>query len=165
MLEIRELSYNSQLYSWLELWERLEANKIILEPLFERDNWSVRKKSRFIESIFLGLPMSPFYFDGTENNNWLIVDGRKRLKAFYDFMNNDFELKDLEFGYFKDTEGKRYKDLTLYYKLKFKEQRIKCWTLGSHSQRPYRELFFRKFSTYSDKKIKSILYYEKNENN
>lgn len=158
-LEIREFHYIQQYHTWEELWERLKTKKISFEPFFDRDNWSIRKKSRFIESIFLNIDMPSFYFDATDNNNWLIVDGRKRLKAFYDFRNNNFALKDIEFEYFMDTEGEVYENLLHYYKLKFREQKVKIFILGAYSERKYREFFYRKYSTYSQSKIDVHLNY------
>lgn len=66
---------------------RLEANKIDMAPIFQRHSglWTKENMSRFIESILLGLPIPAFYFDATDNNKWIVVDGLQRLYSLYRF--------------------------------------------------------------------------------
>lgn len=160
MLEIRELRYGQQVYTWWELWERLRSGKIIFEPIYNKrfgKEWSIVQKSKFIESIFLGLPMPPLYFDGTDWDNWLVVDGRKRLKAFYDFMNNSFELKNLDF--LVDLNGAKYETTGFRYtsRLGNPDESINCYVVSPNTYIEYRYNFFRRFSTYPQKNIKEIL--------
>ena len=165
MLEIRELRYGSQVFTWADIWERLKNGKITFEPIYNQSSgkdWSISKKSKFIESIFLGLPMPPFYFDGTDWNNWLVVDGRKRLKAFSDFMNNNFALKDLDF---LDLNGKRYEEVGFRYTSRFgsPDISIDCYIIDPNAEMDFRYNFFKRFSSYSEKNIKTVLNLEKND--
>ena len=72
-----------------QLRDMLRNNLIDLQPDFQRhaDLWSVKKKSRLIESIILGLPLPSFYFYiDEEREKWVVIDGLQRLCAINDFM-------------------------------------------------------------------------------
>lgn len=87
--------------------------EIDLYSEFQRiDNlWSVEKQSQFIESILIKFPLPAFYFDGTDDEKWLVVDGLQRLSSLRNFIiTKTLALKGLEF--LKDIEGKKYDDLS-----------------------------------------------------
>jgi Protein of unknown function DUF262 len=52
-------------------------------PPFQRSYvWSIRKASRFIESLLIGLPVpGVFLYKEIDTPNYLIVDGHQRLKT------------------------------------------------------------------------------------
>lgn len=82
--------------------KRLKANppEIDLYPDFQRkDNiWNVKKQSQLIESILIRLPLPAFYFDASDDNKWLVVDGLQRLSALKNFViDQKLILEDLEF--------------------------------------------------------------------
>lgn len=75
------------------------------------DLWDYEKQSRLIESILIKFPLPAFYFDGTNNDIWLVVDGLQRLSALRNFIiNKTLRLEGLEF--LSDLEGKKYDDLS-----------------------------------------------------
>lgn len=81
---------------------RLQSNppEIDLYPDFQRkdDLWDEGKQSRLIESILISFPLPAFYFDGTDDNKWLVVDGLQRLSALRNFViNKTLKLQELEF--------------------------------------------------------------------
>ena len=57
------------------------------ESYFQRkdDLWDVVKQSRLIESILIRFPLPAFFFDATDDNNWLVVDGLQRLSSIRNF--------------------------------------------------------------------------------
>ena len=74
------------------------------ENYFQRrdDLWDVVKQSRLIESILIQFPLPAFFFDSTNDENWLVVDGLQRLSAIRNFCvekdeNKRLKLTDLEF--------------------------------------------------------------------
>lgn len=104
-----------------QLVEMLEYNEILV-PKFQRlpNLWDIKKKSRFIESLMLSLPIPLFYFDEGDDKKWRVIDGLQRISTLEHFILGDkkkdgsvsgnkevFHLKDLEFR----TE---YNDLTWY---------------------------------------------------
>ncbi len=79
---------------------RLRNGGIDLKTHFQRgtDLWGKDKQSRLIESILIRLPLPVFYFDGSDDDNWLVVDGLQRLITFQNFViDKTFKLRGLEY--------------------------------------------------------------------
>lgn len=82
--------------------ERLKYEEIDLMPDFQRKAglWSPEKKSQLIESLLLRIPLPAFYFDGSINTKWVVIDGLQRLTALKEFFvdkNPRLKLQGLEF--------------------------------------------------------------------
>ncbi len=60
------------------------------------DLWNPVQKSLFIESLMIRLPIPMLYLDGTQKP-WRVIDGLQRLNTILSFVNNEFELKSLEY--------------------------------------------------------------------
>lgn len=58
--------------------------------------WDIEQNSRFIEALILGQPHPAFFFDGSQHE-WYVLDGKKRLYALWDFVNDRFALRSLYF--------------------------------------------------------------------
>jgi len=70
------------------------------ESYFQRkdDLWDKVKQSRLIESILIRFPLPAFFFDATDDNNWLVVDGLQRLSSIRNFaVDKTLKLTNLEF--------------------------------------------------------------------
>lgn len=95
-----------------KILKRIENNELLLDTEFQRKPglWNVGTKSRFIESMIIRLPVPAFYFDGSNDNQWLVIDGLQRISAVNDFVRNKFLLTDLVFLP-KELEGKSFKEL------------------------------------------------------
>jgi len=79
---------------------RLRNSEIDMNTGFQRkpDLWDAVKQSRLIESILIRFPLPAFYFDGTNDNKWLVVDGLQRLSVFKNFViDKTLRLKNLEY--------------------------------------------------------------------
>lgn len=96
------------------LVQRMSANpsEIDMNTSFQRnaDLWSKTNQSRLIESVLLRIQLPTFYFDGSDDDRWLIVDGLQRLSAFKAFI-IDKTLKLTNLEYFTQFEGMKYDDL------------------------------------------------------
>ncbi len=84
------------------LINRIKRNNVQLntESYFQRkdDLWDTVKQSRLIESILIRFPLPAFFFDATDDNNWLIVDGLQRLSSIRNFVvTKTLKLTNLEF--------------------------------------------------------------------
>lgn len=70
------------------------------ETYFQRrdDLWDKRKQSRLIESILIQFPLPAFFFDASNDAEWLVVDGLQRLSSIRNFVvDKTLHLYDLEF--------------------------------------------------------------------
>lgn len=84
----------------------------IENPEFQRNAnlWTNKQMSRLIESILLKLPLPVFYFDVSNPEKWLVVDGLQRLSTIQKFfVDKKLILNHLEF--LTDLNGKNYDDL------------------------------------------------------
>jgi hypothetical protein len=83
------------------LIKRIERNSIQMDTstYFQRkdDLWDLEKQSRLIESILIRFPLPAFFFDASDDNHWLIVDGLQRLSSIRNFVLKNYKLKNLEF--------------------------------------------------------------------
>lgn len=89
-----------------------ERKELIIAPDFQRDKvWGLKQKMELVESILMGIPIPVIYLFEMKNGTKQVVDGRQRITAILDFLNNQFALKDLKIlhnlkGYFKDLDPK-----------------------------------------------------------
>lgn len=91
----------------------LKRKELIIDPDFQRhDVWTSKQKSELIESILMGIPIPLMYLFEDRNGKKQVVDGRQRIGAILDFLDNKFKLKNLRIlsqlndYYFKDLEPK-----------------------------------------------------------
>ena len=108
----REIRIDSKSGNLNTLLDRLYNDEIDLAPDFQRQAgiWSERDKSRLMESLMLRIPIPAFYFDGTNDEKWLVVDGLQRLTVIRRFVVDDeMRLSDLE--YLKEQNGKKFSEL------------------------------------------------------
>lgn len=98
-------------YTVYELKRKFDSDKkrIILDSTFQRKNvWKRPQKAELIESILMGLPLPIFYFNQDKTGALIVIDGRQRLTALFEFMSDSWPLKGLkvvnEFNGFKFSQ-------------------------------------------------------------
>lgn len=95
--------------SFGEIMNIYQDGDILISPEFQRlYRWSDYQKTRFIESILLGIPIPPIFVAEDENGKWELVDGLQRLSTIFSFFGilkkNETEL-DIEKNNWIFTEG------------------------------------------------------------
>jgi len=117
--------------------DQLKCEDILLEPDFQRhpDLWDDRKQSRLIESLMIRIPLPTFYFDSTDDDKLIVVDGLQRLYAIKRFMvlgeDDEKRLKLTDLEYLKEYEGRKFEELPPNM-----QRRIKTQTLTTYVIRP-----------------------------
>lgn len=130
------------------LIERLSRGEIDMNTDFQRhaDLWSDEKKSRLIESILIRFPLPAFYFDASDDDKWLIVDGLQRLSSIRSFViEKSLKLNDLE--YLKDLEGKDYESLHRSYQRRINECQITLFMIMPGTPEEVKYSVFRRINT------------------
>lgn len=63
-------------------------NKLVLDPEFQRRNvWDNKRKSKFIESLILGVPIpSLLLANDSKKNKFIVIDGKQRLNTIIEFI-------------------------------------------------------------------------------
>lgn len=81
---------------WLTLKTQIDE-QINLRPDFQRrDRWNDEKRSRFIESVIMNVPVPPVFLGEEEYGKFVVLDGRQRLTAAHKFLSNEFRLQGLQ---------------------------------------------------------------------
>lgn len=84
--------------------------QIELRPDFQRrDRWSDEQRSRFIESIIMNVPVPPVFLGEEEYGKFVVLDGRQRLTAAYNFLTNTLRLEGLKV--WSELNGLTYADI------------------------------------------------------
>lgn len=109
---------------------RINHGEINLDTEFQRKRslWDIETKSQFIESLMLRIPIPPIYFDGTDDDSWLVIDGLQRLSTLKEFIiDKSFKLTRLE--YFSDYNDCKYNDLPRTYIRRIDETQLSLYLL------------------------------------
>ncbi len=99
-------------YSVFELRRRYQSpnKRIVLDSDFQRDDvWGLKRKAELVESVLMGLPLPIFYFNQDKYGRLIVVDGRQRLSALFEYMDDQFALQDL--NVLPQLDGKKFSDL------------------------------------------------------
>ena len=99
----KEITTDSYSMSVGELISLYENEEIEIHPEFQRFfRWSSTQKTKFIESLLIGLPIPQVFVSQRENGIWEVVDGLQRLSTIYEFA-----------GVLRDEQGRRKAPLEL----------------------------------------------------
>lgn len=110
--------------------QRIEFGEIKLNTEFQRKEglWKDEQQSRLIESILIRFPLPVFYFDGSNPDEWLVIDGLQRLTSLKRFIvTKELKLTGLEF--LKEYEGKGWDDLDRPLQRQLNETPLQCYVL------------------------------------
>lgn len=70
-------------------------SKIFKIPTFQRHFvWDIKKSSKLIESLLIGLPIPQIFLYEKERNEFLVIDGQQRLMSLYYFFHGRFPRKE-----------------------------------------------------------------------
>ena len=92
---MKQLTYFQTELKVVEYLDRYYNSRIILSTNHDKESWNEEKKYLFIESIFLGYPIAPFYVNQQKDGKWLVIDSLQKSTSLIDFMRNPFEMEDL----------------------------------------------------------------------
>lgn len=84
--EIKTDSYHMSIGELINMFKEGDLN---LDPAFQRlFRWKDEQKTRFIESILLGIPIPPIFVAQKADGKWVVVDGVQRLSTILQFTGN-----------------------------------------------------------------------------
>lgn len=127
---------------------RLENDEIDLMPDFQRKSglWTDDQKSQLIESLVLRIPLPAFYFDGSNNGLWIVIDGLQRLTALKEFfVDKTLKLSGLEFLF--DLEGLTIDDMPRAYVRRMKETQIITYIINPGAPVNLKYNIFKRINT------------------
>jgi hypothetical protein len=99
----KEISTDAYAMSIGELISLYKSGELDIHPAFQRYfRWTEEQKSRFIESLLLGIPIPSIFVSQREKGQWDVVDGLQRLSTIFQLT-----------GDLKDSNGEIVKPLVL----------------------------------------------------
>ena len=86
-----------------ELVSLYKNEEIVIDPEFQRlFRWDLGRKTSFIESLLLGIPIPPLFVFQIDDGTWELIDGLQRTATILEFM-----------GELMDADGNKREPLTL----------------------------------------------------
>ena len=143
-------------YSLGEVVNLYRAREIILRPSFQRHFvWDLPRKTAFVESILIGMPIPPFFVALNDDRIMEVVDGQQRLSTVLEFMEllrdeNDNILPPLVLGRgarHVNLRGLTWKGLDKPNQIDFKRSRVDLNQILSHSSRTAKTDLFMRLNT------------------
>lgn len=156
----KEIFTDSYPMSIGELMNLYTDNELDIHPEFQRFfRWEIDQKSKFIESLFLGIPIPSIFVSQRDDGVWDVIDGLQRLSTIFQFVgilkdeNDELILPDplTETKYLPSLKNKKWNDkdnpinsLTPSQRLLLKRQKIDIKILKHNSDPQVKyELFQR----------------------
>lgn len=123
--QIRIAKEQSSVY---ELLRKESKGLLVLAPPFQRiDVWDKKHKSELIESILMGIPIPLIYLFEDEDGIRQIVDGKQRITALKEFMNNRFTLSELSM--LPDLKGQKFEQIPTLLQAKLEDYQLQTYVI------------------------------------
>ena len=129
--------------------EEEDLNSTLYVPGYQREFiWKPDRQSKFIESVLLGVPLTPFLVSEDKNSRLEIIDGSQRIRTLIAFNENKLKLRKLE----KLTEinTAKFKDLPLYLQNSIKNRDFRVIVVDN-AEIDIRQDIFERINTTSEK--------------
>ncbi len=122
-------------------------------PTYQRNFiWQETMQSKFIESIFMGVPIQPlFAFELDEDGNLELLDGVQRLSSVKSFFDGKLQLSGLE--ELEQLNGFSFEDLVTSRKRKFLNTILKLYIIGQNTDEGVRADIFRRVNEGGDRLV------------
>lgn len=163
--------------SFGEIISMYERGELIIRPAFQRlFRWEDEQKTRFIESIILGIPIPPIFVAENSDTVWELVDGLQRVSTVLSFFGilksedegmrnkNSWELEEGE--RLERLEGRTAKTLPMKFQLLIKRATCRVEIIRWDSKYDMRFELFNRLNTggslLTSQEIRNCLYRDEN---
>ena len=142
----KEIDYDTRDYSIDFLVQQYRDDEFYIPDEYQRKYiWEEQHKTRFIESILLGLPIPIMFFSDTDDGRCEIIDGAQRTQTLVQFMDNELTLTNLK--KLTTLEGFKYMDLPEYFRRKFNKTTMRIIVLSDETTLEIRQEIFNRINT------------------
>jgi hypothetical protein len=170
--ERRRVDFDTFDISVKELVSMAHQSIIDIAPEYQRQfRWPEKNQSRFIESVYLGIPIPSLFMAANKDGSWELIDGVQRLSSLIHYVGDDeqrtkigkgtpLRLHDLDV--LTEFENTTYEDLPPTLRLKFSLRPLKITTLSDKSDLKVRFDLFERLNTggirLTDQEIRACVY-------
>lgn len=141
----KQVRFNVSEYTIEVLAKKLRDNEIYV-PEYQRNlTWKQAQKSKFIESVLVGLPIPFLFFWQADDGRLEIVDGSQRLRTIREFIDDELRLSELEL--LPRLNGFRYSDLDRSRQRRFENRSIRGIILDNDTTPVTRSEMFSRINT------------------
>jgi Protein of unknown function DUF262 len=141
----RTVKFTVTEYTFEFMVQKLNAERYYVPPYQREFVWTPAKQSKFIESVFMGLPIPFVFFWQDADGRMEIVDGSQRIRTVRDFMADKITLRDLET--LPASNGLRYSDFPQSRRLMFAEKSLRVIILDNATDAVTRTEMFARINT------------------
>ncbi|WP_341721947.1 DUF262 domain-containing protein [Streptomyces albidoflavus] len=127
------------------LASKMRDNEYVV-PRYQREfTWEPERKSKFIESVIMGLPIPFVFFWEMDDGKLEVVDGSQRLRTLQEFIFDGFRLGELD--QLSHISGFTFADLPESRQRKIKNKSIRGIVLNEHADEAARLDMFERINT------------------
>lgn len=141
----RTVKFTVTEYSFEFIVQKFVSNRYYVPAYQRKLVWTPAKQSKFVESVFMGLPIPFVFFWQDEDGRMEIVDGSQRIRTIRDFMADKITLRDLET--LPAANGLQYSDFPPSRRLMFAEKSLRVIILDNSTDAVTRTEMFARINT------------------
>jgi hypothetical protein len=148
-----------------ELANLYQRGELTIQPEYQRlFRWDPTRKTRFIESLLLNIPIPPIFVFSGEGGRWELIDGLQRISTVLEFMGDLVDAENQAVGPFipngtdllPSLQGKRWPqvgdepgdhDLEEAHQLSIRRARIRIEILGQETDPEIKFELFQRLNT------------------
>ena len=142
----RRIAWEPQSPSAYDLHRRKQRGTLELQPNFQRRLvWNFQKKSKFIESILLDVPLPLIYLAEDFDGKQVVVDGQQRLDAVFSYIEGHLVLSGLTI--MEELNGKLFRELSAKHHNKIDDRPFHLILIKSDSNEDMKYDVFERLNT------------------
>lgn len=129
--------------------EEYDNEATLYVPSYQRQYvWKTDRASRFIESVLLGVPLTPFLVSEDENGRLEIIDGSQRIRTLIAFKDDNLRLRKLK--KLSSINTAKFKDLPRKLQFVIKNRDFKVIVVSGKANLAVRQDVFDRINTSSE---------------
>jgi len=141
----RTVNFSVTDYSFEFIVQKFNEGRYYVPDYQRNFTWPAKKQAKFIESVFMGLPIPFLFFWLDQEGRLEIVDGSQRIRTIREFMADKLVLRGLET--IPALNGLRFSDLPDARQLMFAERSLRVILLDNSTDAVTRTEMFARINT------------------